>query len=274
MPEPVTLILNDVELQRRLPIGPHPGGVGSAEARRPGRGGIDPPRSTTSPTAPAPGERQKRNLGHQVRWVTGLADPGKLFVDDRSPAGWLRWHRGRGLMALQHGVVPTINHGAPDPDCDLDVVPSRPGIRHWERAVQLLWLRRPQRAPAWLSLPAHVVPSKSLTFPLNTTVAAPRPRHALHQRPRMLAVDAINKSNNGHPACRWAAHPWVTPSGNSQASLRLVVQPRPLVLSAGHNCMLFCAVHLTGYDSVSIEHQAVPPVGLKDPGHPETFETP
>jgi transketolase len=48
------------------------------------------------------------------------------------------------------------------------------------------------------------------------------------------------------------------------------------VLSAGHGCMLLYALlHLTGYDSVTIEDiKQFRQWGAKTPGHPETFETP
>ena len=46
------------------------------------------------------------------------------------------------------------------------------------------------------------------------------------------------------------------------------------VLSAGHGYMLLYALlHLTGYDSVTIEDIKQPASGV-NPGHPETFETP
>ena len=48
------------------------------------------------------------------------------------------------------------------------------------------------------------------------------------------------------------------------------------VLSAGHGCMLLYALlHLTGYESVSIDDiKQFRQWGSKTPGHPETFETP
>ena len=48
------------------------------------------------------------------------------------------------------------------------------------------------------------------------------------------------------------------------------------VLSAGHGCMLLYALlHLTGYDSVTIEDiKQFRQWGARTPGHPETFETP
>ena len=48
------------------------------------------------------------------------------------------------------------------------------------------------------------------------------------------------------------------------------------MLSAGHGCMLLYALlHLTGYDSVTIEDiKQFRQWGSKTPGHPETFETP
>jgi transketolase len=48
------------------------------------------------------------------------------------------------------------------------------------------------------------------------------------------------------------------------------------VLSAGHGCMLqYALLHLTGYDSVTIEDiKQFRQWGSKTPGHPENFETP
>ena len=51
--------------------------------------------------------------------------------------------------------------------------------------------------------------------------------------------------------------------------------PDRFVLSAGHGCMLLYALlHLTGYDSVTLEDiKNFRQWGSKTPGHPETFET-
>ena len=65
----------------------------------------------------------------------------------------------------------------------------------------------------------------------NSMVAAPASLDTLCVNSiRMLAVDAINKSNSGHPGLPMAAHPWVMRSGTSskaQPQEPQVVQPRP-----------------------------------------------
>jgi transketolase len=97
---------------------------------------------------------------------------------------------------------------------------------------------------------------------------------------RFLAVDAINKSNSGHPGL---------PMGTAPMAFALwdkVLRHNPknpgwfnrdrFVLSAGHGCMLLYALlHLSGYDSVTIEDiKQFRQWGSRTPGHPETFETP
>ena len=97
---------------------------------------------------------------------------------------------------------------------------------------------------------------------------------------RMLAVDAINKSKSGHPGLPMGC----APMGYALWDKHLCHNPKNpkwfnrdrFVLSAGHGCMLLYALlHLTGYDSVSIEDiKEFRQWGAKTPGHPETFETP
>ena len=97
---------------------------------------------------------------------------------------------------------------------------------------------------------------------------------------RMLAVDAINKSKSGHPGLPMGC----APMGYALWDKFLVHNPKNpkwfnrdrFVLSAGHGCMLLYALlHLTGYDSVSIDDiKQFRQWGSKTPGHPETFETP
>merc|ERR1712078_69828 len=74
----------------------------------------------------------------------------------------------------------------------------------------------------------------------------------------MLAVDAINKSKSGHPGLPMGC----APMGYTLWDKFLVHNPKNpkwfnrdrFVLSAGHGCMLLYALlHLTGYDSVSID---------------------
>lgn len=97
---------------------------------------------------------------------------------------------------------------------------------------------------------------------------------------RMLAVDAINKSKSGHPGLPMGCAPmgyalWNQHLRHNPKNPKWFNRDR-FVLSAGHGCMLLYALlHLTGYDSVSIEDiKEFRQWGSKTPGHPETFETP
>ena len=75
---------------------------------------------------------------------------------------------------------------------------------------------------------------------------------------RMLAVDAVNKSNSGHPGLPMGCAPmgytlWDKFLKHNPKNPKWFNRDR-FVLSAGHGCMLLYALlHLTGYDSVSIE---------------------
>ena len=97
---------------------------------------------------------------------------------------------------------------------------------------------------------------------------------------RMLAVDAINKSKSGHPGLPMGCAPmgyalWDKFLHHNPKNPKWFNRDR-FVLSAGHGCMLLYALlHLTGYDSVSIDDiKQFRQWGSKTPGHPETFETP
>ena len=97
---------------------------------------------------------------------------------------------------------------------------------------------------------------------------------------RMLAVDAINKSKSGHPGLPMGCAPmgyalWDKHLRHNPKNPKWFNRDR-FVLSAGHGCMLLYALlHLTGYDSVTMEDiKQFRQWGAKTPGHPETFETP
>ncbi len=97
---------------------------------------------------------------------------------------------------------------------------------------------------------------------------------------RMLAVDAINKSKSGHPGLPMGCAPmgyalWDKHLSHNPKNPKWFNRDR-FVLSAGHGCMLLYALlHLTGYDSVTIDDiKEFRQWGAKTPGHPETFETP
>ncbi|WP_269607236.1 transketolase [Prochlorococcus marinus] len=96
---------------------------------------------------------------------------------------------------------------------------------------------------------------------------------------RMLAVDAVNKSKSGHPGLPMGCAPmgyalWDKFLNHNPKNPKWFNRDR-FVLSAGHGCMLLYALlHLTGYDSVTIEDiKQFRQWGAKTPGHPETFET-
>ena len=96
---------------------------------------------------------------------------------------------------------------------------------------------------------------------------------------RFLAVDAINKSNSGHPGLPMGCAPmaytlWDKFLKHNPKNPKWFNRDR-FVLSAGHGCMLLYALlHLSGYDSVTIEDiKQFRQWGSKTPGHPETFET-
>lgn len=97
---------------------------------------------------------------------------------------------------------------------------------------------------------------------------------------RFLAVDAINKSNSGHPGLPMGCAPmafalWDKVLRHNPKNPKWFNRDR-FVLSAGHGCMLLYALlHLTGYDSVTLDDiKQFRQWGSKTPGHPETFETP
>ena len=96
---------------------------------------------------------------------------------------------------------------------------------------------------------------------------------------RMLAVDAINKSKSGHPGLPLGCAPmgyalWDKHLRHNPKNPKWFNRDR-FVLSAGHGCMLLYALlHLTGYESVTIEDiKEFRQWGSRTPGHPETFET-
>ena len=97
---------------------------------------------------------------------------------------------------------------------------------------------------------------------------------------RFLAVDAVNKSKSGHPGLPMGCAPmgytlWDKFLRHNPKNPKWFNRDR-FVLSAGHGCMLLYALlHLTGYDSVTIDDiKQFRQWGSKTPGHPETFETP
>ncbi|WP_019501710.1 transketolase [Pseudanabaena sp. PCC 6802] len=96
---------------------------------------------------------------------------------------------------------------------------------------------------------------------------------------RFLSIDAVEKAKSGHPGLPMGAAPmafvlWDRFLKFNPKNPKWVDRDR-FVLSAGHGCMLqYSMLHLTGYDSVSIDDiKQFRQWGSKTPGHPENFET-
>ena len=96
---------------------------------------------------------------------------------------------------------------------------------------------------------------------------------------RFLAVDAIEKAKSGHPGLPMGAAPmayvlWNDFMRYNPKNPQWFNRDR-FVLSAGHGSMLhYALLHLTGYDSVSMEDiKGFRQWGSSTPGHPENFET-
>lgn len=96
---------------------------------------------------------------------------------------------------------------------------------------------------------------------------------------RMLAVDAVQKANSGHPGTPMG----LAPLGYVLWTRFLKHNPRNpywpdrdrFVLSAGHASMLlYSLLHLTGYDLSLEELKRFRQWGSKTPGHPEYGHTP
>jgi transketolase len=96
---------------------------------------------------------------------------------------------------------------------------------------------------------------------------------------RFLAIDAVEKAKSGHPGLPMGAAPmafvlWDQFMRFNPKNPKWFNRDR-FILSAGHGCMLhYALLHLTGYDSVSIEDiKQFRQWGSHTPGHPENFET-
>ena len=96
---------------------------------------------------------------------------------------------------------------------------------------------------------------------------------------RFLAIDAVEKAKSGHPGLPMGAAPmafvlWDRFMQFNPKNPQWFNRDR-FVLSAGHGCMLqYALLHLTGYDSVTIEDiKQFRQWGSRTPGHPENFET-
>lgn len=96
---------------------------------------------------------------------------------------------------------------------------------------------------------------------------------------RMLAVDAVQQSNSGHPGMPMdsAAMAYVLWARYLRFNPRNPAWPNRdrFVLSAGHGSMLLYALlHLTGYDVSMDDIRNFRQWGSKTPGHPELGHTP
>jgi len=96
---------------------------------------------------------------------------------------------------------------------------------------------------------------------------------------RTLAIDAVQKANSGHPGLPMGAAPmayalWQRHLHQNPRNPHWANRDR-FVLSAGHGSMLlYCLLHLTGYDLTLADLQAFRQWGSRTPGHPETLLTP
>ena len=91
---------------------------------------------------------------------------------------------------------------------------------------------------------------------------------------RMLAVDAINKSNSGHPGLPMGCAPmgyalWDKFLKHNPKNPKWFNRDR-FVLSAGHgSALLYALLHLSGYDLPIEQLKAFRQLESLTPGHPE-----
>ncbi|MGH9365662.1 MAG: transketolase [Thermoanaerobaculia bacterium] len=96
---------------------------------------------------------------------------------------------------------------------------------------------------------------------------------------RALAIDAVQKAESGHPGLPLGAAPmayvlWQRHLKHNPRDPKWPDRDR-FVLSAGHGCMLlYCLLHLTGYDLTMEDLKSFRQWGSRTPGHPETLLTP
>ncbi|HEY6148756.1 MAG TPA: transketolase, partial [Thermoanaerobaculia bacterium] len=96
---------------------------------------------------------------------------------------------------------------------------------------------------------------------------------------RTLAIDAVQKAESGHPGLPLGAAPmayvlWQNYLKHDPKNPKWPDRDR-FVLSAGHGCMLlYCLLHLTGYDLTLDDLKQFRQWGSKTPGHPEYLDTP
>jgi transketolase len=96
---------------------------------------------------------------------------------------------------------------------------------------------------------------------------------------RVLAIDAVQKANSGHPGMPMGTAPmayllWTRFMRHNPANPKWAGRDR-FVLSAGHGSMLLYALlYLTGYDLSLDEIKHFRQLGSRTPGHPENHLTP
>jgi transketolase len=96
---------------------------------------------------------------------------------------------------------------------------------------------------------------------------------------RTLAIDAVQKADSGHPGLPLGAAPmayvlWQRHLRHNPKDPQWPDRDR-FVLSAGHGCMLlYCLLHLTGYDLTLDDLKQFRQWGSRTPGHPEFRMTP
>ena len=96
---------------------------------------------------------------------------------------------------------------------------------------------------------------------------------------RTLAIDAVQKAESGHPGLPLGAAPmayvlWQRHLKHNPRDPGWPDRDR-FVLSAGHGCMLlYCLLHLTGYDLTMEDLKSFRQWGSRTPGHPEWLLTP
>src|SRR6266550_4975477 len=96
---------------------------------------------------------------------------------------------------------------------------------------------------------------------------------------RTLAIDAVQKAESGHPGLPLGAAPmayvlWQKHLRHNPRDPQWPDRDR-FVLSAGHGCMLlYCLLHLTGYDLPLDDLKQFRQWGSRTPGHPEHGLTP
>ena len=96
---------------------------------------------------------------------------------------------------------------------------------------------------------------------------------------RVLAMDAVQKANAGHPGTAMALAPvayliYTELMRHNPADPDWPDRDR-FVLSAGHACILqYATLHLTGYDLTLDDLKQFRQWGSRTPGHPEVGITP